>query len=85
MELDSLNDTYLKKRHKKKKKKRKKRVGGADASETASEIRSTTCTSTTPTESRDVRRSGLESGDLVHTHYYALYYDQFELTNEICQ
>lgn len=62
MELDSLTMIYKKKRHKKKKRKKSaSRVGGAksleDASETASEIRSTTCTSTSATECRDTRRS----------------------------
>lgn len=58
MELDSLSLSE-KKRHKRKKKRKRKRMGGAkgveDTSETASEIRSTTCTSTT--ECRDARRS----------------------------
>lgn len=64
VELDSLGGVYRSKRQKKKKKRKKSTVrlsGGEsktveDASETASDIRSTTCTSTTATESRDMRR-----------------------------
>ena len=63
MELDSLSEIQRKKKHKKKKKKKKSTIGVGgertleEASETASEIRSTTCTSTTATECRDMRRS----------------------------
>lgn len=62
VELDGMSDVYQNKRHKKKKKKRSSatRLSGSksleDASETASDIRSTTCTSTTATEYRDMRR-----------------------------
>ena len=64
MELDSLSDVPTKRRKKKKKRKNATtRLSGEgskaveDTSETASEIRSTTCTSTTAgTECRDARR-----------------------------
>lgn len=62
MELDSIGETYQRRKVKKKKKKKKKRIGGGksleDVSETTSEIRSTTCTSTSATECRDTRRYG---------------------------
>ena len=63
--LDSIGETYQQRKLKKKKKKKSRGsvrvgVGGAkaleDVSETTSEIRSTTCTSTSATECRDSRR-----------------------------
>ena len=63
MELDSIGETYQRQKLRKKKKRKNRArvgVGGAksmeDTSETTSEIRSTTCTSTSATECRDVRR-----------------------------
>ncbi len=65
VELDSIGETYQRRKLKKKKKRKKSGgmrmgVGGAksieDVSETTSEIRSTTCTSTSAAECRDMRR-----------------------------